>query len=270
MLIGSFGATLDIPDRALPFGQGIACIVSRPLAHFLFAVVITITGFAATAGSSLAHELITPETADRYITQAGRFSGVMKSRDSASVRADAALSLAKMLDEIRELLNRDIASHGRIQGLPSQLLVDRLKQTGHALVWIEPLGRFGAPVELYKTALDLDPKSKRSHEALAGFLFGSFYDSFRDDPLKPINAEGTSLHSLIETGERLARDYPREAFVEEARFITAVALVRAVRAGFGDRKMQTAKARELMTRFQRDYPDSLRSAAIPVFLDALQ
>jgi hypothetical protein len=125
-------------------------------------------------------------------------------------------------------------------------------------------------VELYKTALDLDPKSKRSHEALAGFLFGSFYDSFRDDPLKPINAEGTSLHSLIETGERLARDYPREAFVEEARFITAVALVRAVRAGFGDRKMQTAKARELMTRFQRDYPDSLRSAAIPVFLDALQ
>jgi hypothetical protein len=244
-------------------------IVIRRLSSFLVASVISLTGLAATVETSWAHELITPEAADRYITQTNRFSGVLRSRDAVSSRADAALSLAKLQDEVRELLNRDIASHGRIQGLPSQLLVDRLKQAGHPLVWLDAFGRFAAPVELYKKAYDLDPKGKRSQEAQAGFLLGSFYDGFRDDPLKPIHPDDANLRLLIETGERLSREYPHEPSAEEVRFITAILQVRAARAGVGDQKMRSARARELMAQFQRDYPDSLRSAAIPVFLDAL-
>jgi len=244
--------------------------VIQRLSSVLAAFMISVAGIAVTGEVSWGHELITPDAADRYITHTNRFSAVLKSRDPAPSRADAALSLAKLLDEIKELLNRDIASHGRIQGLPSQLLVDRLKQTGYPLAWLESLGRFAAPADLYKMALDLDPKGKRSHEAMAGFLFGSFYDGFRDEPLKPIQADGSNLQTLIETGERLAREHPREPSVEEARFVTAILQVRAARAGLGDRKMRSAKARELLTQFQRDYPESLRSAAIPVFLDALQ
>lgn len=236
---------------------------------FLSAFVIVLAGLAGTGEVSFAHELITPEAADRYIGQAHRYSGILRSRDPAPIRADAALSLAKMLDEIKELLNRDIASHGRIQGLPSQMLGDRLKQSGHPMVWLDALGRFGAPVDLYKTAFELDPKGRRSNEALVGYLFGSFYDSFREDPLKPLQGNGANLQALIDIGERLARDHPREPFIEETRFITAILLVRAARAGMGDRQIRSARARELMTQFQRDYPDSLRSAAIPVLLDAL-
>jgi len=236
---------------------------------FPFAFAIALASLACTGKVSLAHELITPEAADRYIGQANRYSGILRSRDPAPIRADAALSLARMLDEIKELLNRDIASHGRVQGLPSQMLGDRLKQSGHPMVWLDTLGRFGAPVDLYKTAFELDPKGKRSNEALVGYLFGSFYDGFREDPLKPTQSDGANLQPLIEIGERLARDNPREPSVEETRFITAILLVRAARAGVGDRRFRSARARDLLTQFQRDYPDSLRSAAIPVLLDAL-
>lgn len=243
--------------------------VSSRLNLLLLAFAISIASLVGACGDSLAHELITPDAADRYISQANKFAATIKAKDAPATRADAMVSLARMLDDIKELLNRDLASHGRIQGLPSQLLVDRLRQVGHPLVWSEALGRFGAPVDLYKTAFDLDQKGKRAHEALAGMLFGNFYDSFRDDPLKPILADGAQLQPLIEAGERLVKEYPRDPSTEEARFVTAILQIRAARAGVGDRRVRSARAREMMTQFQRDYPDSLRSAAIPVFLDAL-
>jgi hypothetical protein len=56
--------------------------------------------------------------------------------------------------------------------------------------------------------------------------------------------------------------------VEEVRFIFAIAHVRAARAGV-DTKRFAARARELLNQFQRDYPQSLRTAAVPVLLDAL-
>jgi hypothetical protein len=230
--------------------------VSSRLNLLLLAFAISIASLVGACGDSLAHELITPDAADRYISQANKFAATIKAKDAPATRADAMVSLARMLDDIKELLNRDLASHGRIQGLPSQLLVDRLRQVGHPLVWSEALGRFGAPVDLYKTALDLDQKGKRAHEALAGML-------------KPILADGAQLQPLIEAGERLVKEYPRDPSTEEARFVTAILQIRAARAGVGDRRVRSARAREMMTQFQRDYPDSLRSAAIPVFLDAL-
>lgn len=216
-----------------------------------------------------AHDLITPESADRYVVQARSWVTVINSRESAASRADAAASLGRMLDEIRDLLNRDIATHGRVQGLPSNLLVERLKQAGSPLAWAERLGRFAAPVEWYRGSLDADPRGRRSGEALFGWLSGSFYDGFRDDPLKPLVPDGPALLQLVEAGERFVREFPRDANAEEGRFITAILRVRAARAGLPERKVHAARARELLRDFQRDFPDSLRSAAVPVLLDAL-
>ena len=42
-----------------------------------------------------------------------------------------------MLDEIRELLNRDVATHGKVQGLASNYLVAELAQLGHEAVVFE-------------------------------------------------------------------------------------------------------------------------------------
>ncbi|MFN9390241.1 MAG: hypothetical protein ACK6DF_11995 [Betaproteobacteria bacterium] len=224
---------------------------------------------ALCSGVVRAHDLITAEAADRYVAQARAWVAVAAAKEPPAARADASVSLARMLDEIRDLLNSDLATHGRVQGLPSHLLIERLKEAGSPLGWAERLGRYGAPVQWYRTGLDLDPRGRRAGEALFGWLSGSFYDGFRDDPLKPLAPDTAGLLPLIEAGERYAREFPRDANLEEGRFITAILRVRAARAGLPERKVHGARARELLRDFQRDYPDSLRSAAVPVLLDAL-
>lgn len=215
-----------------------------------------------------AHDLITAEAAERYIAQAQRNVATVRSREPVARRAEAHLALARMQDEIRDLLNRDLAMHGRVQGLPSNLVVDRFKVIGAPLPWSERLGRFGAPVEHYAAAHDLDPKGPVAAGALYGVLYGRFYDSFRDDPLLSLDIEPASSNALIDAGERFVRDYPRDANLEEVRFIVAIASVRVARAG-GDARRTAARARELLERFRQDYPDSLRSAAVPVMLEAI-
>jgi hypothetical protein len=220
------------------------------------------------ASAALAHDLITADGAERYLAQAEQYLAVIRSRDPAPRRADAQLSLARMQDEIRDLLNRDLAMHGKVQGLPSNLVIERLKAAGAPLPWSDRLGRYAAPVERYRAALELDGKGRRASEALFGLVCGLFYDSFRDDPLQSLAEEPASSRALIELGERFVHDFPADPNVEEARFIVALAYVRAARSG-ADPKRLPARARELLAGFQRDYPDSLRTAAVPVLLDAL-
>ncbi|MBX9962691.1 MAG: hypothetical protein K2Y35_06545 [Burkholderiales bacterium] len=233
-----------------------------------FARVLLLMGSVGATAHVCAHDLITAEAAERYIAQAQRNAATIRSREAAPKRAEAHLALARMQDEIRDLLNRDLAMHGRVQGLPSYLVVERFKAAGTPLPWSERLGRFGAPVEHYTAAYDLDPKGAGANDALYGVLYGRFYDSFRDDPLKSLDAEPGGSRILIDAGERFVRDFPRDGNVEEVRFIVAVAWVRVARAG-GDSRPSAARARELLLRFQQDYPGSLRAAAVPVFMDAL-
>lgn len=226
--------------------------------------------FAATCHwtAARAHDLITAEAAERYLSQANEHLATIRSREPAPRRAEAHAGLARLQDEIRDLLNRDIAMHGKVQGLPSNLVIERLRAAGAPLNWADRLGRYAAPVEHYRTALDLDRKGRRSGEAMYGLLYGTFYDSFRDDPLQSIASEPSTSRVLVELGESFVADHPRDADIEEARFIVAIAHVRLARAGPAVSR-QTARARDLLVRFLRDYPDSLRAAAVPVLLEAL-
>lgn len=230
--------------------------------------MLLLLGGLGTAAPVRAHDLITAEAAERYIAQAQRNVAVIRSREPAPRRAEANLALARMQDEIRDLLNRDLAMHGRVQGLPSNLVVERFKTLGAPLPWAERLGRFGAPVEYYAAAYDLDPKGPDANDALYGVVYGRFYDGFRDDPLTSLDAEPAASNALIDAGERFVRDFPRDANLEEVRFIVAVAWVRVARIGH-DARRNSARARELLEQFRKDYPDSLRSAAVPVMLEAL-
>jgi hypothetical protein len=48
------------------------------------------------------------------------------SGSAVEARAQASLQLGQTLDEIRELFNRDIEAHGKVQGLPSSVLMSEL------------------------------------------------------------------------------------------------------------------------------------------------
>ncbi len=226
--------------------------------------------FAATCQwpAACAHDLITAEAVERYLSQANEHLATIRSSEPAPRRAEAQVGLARLLDEIRDLLNRDIAIHGKVQGLPSNFVIARLRAAGAPLNWADRLGRYAAPVEHYRAAMDLDRKGRRSGEAMYGLLYGTFYDSFRDDPLQSIASEPSTSRVLVEVGESFVADHPGDVNVEEGRFIVAIAHVRLARAGPAARQ-HAVHARDLLARFQRDYPDSLRAAAVPVLLEAL-
>lgn len=227
-------------------------------------------GALLAASAALGHDLITPEAAERYVAQAQQNVAIIASRDPAPRRAAANVALGRDLDEVRELLNRDIASHGKVQGLPSNLLIARLKAVGAPLPWSDSLGRYAAPVGYYQAALELDPNGRLANEAIYGYLYGTFYDGFRDDPLQPLTRDAALLRTQLDLGERFVREFPRDRNLEEVKFITAVLHVRAARAGGPDASRSAARARELLRQFERDYPDSMRTAAVPVLLDALR
>ena len=75
-----------------------------------------------------AHDFITAESAQTYLAAVADSQKTIASKEPTAKRARAHLDLGRTLDEIRELLNRDLTAHGRVQGLPSNFLMSVLFQ----------------------------------------------------------------------------------------------------------------------------------------------
>ncbi len=122
------------------------------------------------AGVARAHDLITMESAERYLAEAQLRLDIVSSPQPALQRADAATRLGRMLDEIRDLLNRDLEAHGRVQGLSTEYLLRELKKKGLPLEVSPVLGRFSANVSWYREALRLSPEGPHAGDASFSWL----------------------------------------------------------------------------------------------------
>ena len=237
--------------------------------HVLQLLLLTL--LLCSASLARAHDLITAESAERYLAEAQQRMDTVRSRQPASQRAEAATRLGRMLDEIRDLLNRDLEAHGRVQGLSTEYLVRELKTKGLSLEISPALARFPANVSWYREALRLSPDGPHAADASFGWLQGEFYDSFDADPLRPRQPSWPGLQEQIALGERTVRLAPQHPESEEAKFILAVLYTRAVRLA-PDRKtgeQYADRARASIAEFQTRYPESLRVAAIPILLQNL-
>lgn len=225
---------------------------------------------ACACGLAHAHDLITVDSAQNYLSQAQQRLDILRSRQPAGQRAEAACSLGRMLDEIREMLNRDISAHGRVQGLASEYLVRELRTKGLPMEASPSLGHIPADVRWYRECLRLEPAGAHADAAALGLLTGSFYDSFDVDPLRPRAQTWSELTEQVDFAERLAkRAAARDR--EEVQFILAVLCVRGARAA-PDRTQAARhreRARTVIAQFQAAYPDRLRAAAMPVLLQEL-
>lgn len=216
-----------------------------------------------------AHDLITAEAAERYLAQAGENRKIIRSKAPAAQRAQASYALGSMLDEIRDLLNRDIATHGKVQGLPSEYLVAALVSGGAPLATTPGSVRFPANLDYYRESLRLAPDGPIAGDASLRLLQGYFYDSFSDDPLAPRAQTWAQLQQQIRVGERFLQRYPAHAGREEAEFIVAVHYLQAARAApdASERPRYALRARDALSGFQRRYPDSMRVSAVEVLLE---
>lgn len=220
---------------------------------------------------ALAHDLITAESAQAWLAAVAESQKAIASKEPAAKRARAHLELGKTLDEIRELLNLDLAAHGRVQGLPSSFLMSELKAVGAELAFSPETNRFLANLQYYRAALKLEPSGPVAADAEFRLLRGYFYDSFTGDPLQPGAQTRAQLAEQVRLGEGLLKAHPQHDGREEISFILAIHYLQAARSG-ADAQERTAfagKARALAGEFLGSYPESMRAATLSHLLDRL-
>lgn len=208
-----------------------------------------------------AHDAIGAEARKAYLQKLESLSRTAQSAAPVAARASALVDAGRTLDEIRTLLNEDIISHGRTQGLETSILVDQL----NAMPWrlqVSPQTRlFLANQRPYRDALALDANGK--HAPLARFMLlkNQFYDSFSDDPLKPVQ-EAATLLEMIAIGERLlpARDASIDS--EEVHFIVAIHYLQAQRSGALPAARCQGRFAALLKAFRERWPSSLKLATL--------
>lgn len=217
--------------------------------------------------SAGAHDLFTAESIQAYLARVADLQKTLAPDNAREARAQASLQLGQTLDEIRELFNRDIEAHGRVQGLASNVLMSELTAHGAPLAYSARANRFTANLRYYRDALRWAPSGPIAAEASFGLLKGYFYDSFGDDPLQPVAQSRAQLSEQIRLGEALRRDFPRHAQREETSFILAIHYMQAARVEAGARARFLEKAHVLVAEFAKAYPDSLRAATLATLLE---
>ena len=221
-------------------------------------------------GAAAAHDLITTESAARYLGEAATLRSLAVSGESPQRRAEANYRLGVMLDEIRELLNRDLAAHGEVQGLPSKVLVAELERRAIPLAYSQSRRMFLSNGDYFRAALTIAPQGPFAADAALRLLQGGFYDSVEQDPLSARDGPD-ALRAQIALAETLLGTTLTAVEREEVEFIAAILYTRAAKT-LTDRaaaRAYASKARAAVDGFESRYPESMRTAIMPVLRDAL-
>ena len=150
---------------------------------------LVLSAAAVCCSLAWAHDLITAEAAERYLAQAAENRKIIRSKAPAAQRAQASYAQGAMLDEIRDLLNRDIASHGKVQGLPSEYLVAALAAGGTPLATTPGTVRFPANLDYYRESLRLAPDGSSAADAVAATAAGLLLRQLQRRPARSARAE---------------------------------------------------------------------------------
>lgn len=216
-----------------------------------------------------AHDLLTADAVERYLRDAQQWRSDAAAGAPPARRAEALYRIGLMLDEVRDLLNADLAAHGKVQGLPSGYLVAELSRLGMPLARAAAEGRFLSNRRYFEEALALAPDAALAADAGLRLLQAGFYESFEQDPLD-WRGDRRELAAQIALAEGLLQSVPAPAQREEIDFIAAILYTRAARMPWRDAATRyAAKARRASGDFLARYPDSMRAAAISVLREAL-
>ena len=215
--------------------------------------------------SSWAHDSITTETRQRYILTLQQTQQMLVSSTSAVEKGKAHFMMATTLDEIRDLFNEDIQSHGAVNGLESNVLLAELARGGFMLNKSKQIGLYLSPLEHYRSALSLHPKAGYATLAAYRLFKNQFYDSFTDNPLKPLSQTREELTKLLQIGETLLKSKDSIVNQEEVQFIQAIHTLQAIDQQLLSPADGQKKFKQLLTQLRSQYPQSLK----PLTLEAL-
>ena len=215
--------------------------------------------------SSWAHDSITTEPRQRFIMTLQQTQQMLVSSTSAVEKGKAHFMMATTLDEIRDLFNEDIQSHGAVNGLESNVLLAELARGGFMLNKSKQIGLYLSPLEHYRSALSLHPKAGYATLAAYRLFKNQFYDSFTDNPLKPLSQTREELTKLLQIGETLLKSKDPIVNQEEVQFIQAIHTLQAIDQQLLSPADGQKKFKQLLTQLRSQYPQSLK----PLTLEAL-
>lgn len=221
-----------------------------------------LVGLLLSAMSVEAHDAISADARKVYLSRLDELTRTAQGNGPTPARANAWLELGKILDEIRALLNEDIISHGKTQGLETSVLVNMLNASANKLQLSPQTRLYLSDPRPYRESLALDPRGKQA--MLARFLLFKhhFYDSFVDNPLKPINQSKESLLEMIVFGESLLTQRDPAIDSEEVHFILGIHYLQALDSGAVPKAKCQARVAEILKKFRSQWPSSLKLATL--------
>jgi hypothetical protein len=211
------------------------------------------------------HESITTEARKGYLSTLLDARQTLASQAAPAAKAKALFQIGSTLDEIRDLFNQDIISHGAVKGLESTLLLNELERNGFKMEMSPKIGLYLSQLNNYRSALKLDSKAAFKDRAKYLLLKNQFYDSFTDNPLTPLSQTREELSELLAIGESLLDAKEPVANPEEVRFILAIHYLQAVQQQLISKEDGHRKFKKLQAELRKDYPQSLK----PLTLEAL-
>jgi len=214
---------------------------------------------------AFAHESITTDARKNYLSKLQEASQLQTVNQPAAIKAKALYQIGATLEEIRDLFNQDIISHGAVKGLESTLLLNELARVGFKMEMSSKIGLYLSQLHYYRDALRLDGKAAYADHARYLLFKNHFYDSFTDNPLAPFSQSREELSEVVEIGERLLKTKENNINAEEVKFILAIHYLQAIQQQLIGKEEGQRKYKKLLTELRKDYPQSLK----PLTLEAL-
>lgn len=207
---------------------------------------------------ALAHDSIDAESRKNYVTRLQELQTHTSAAASAAVRAKSLFEIGLVLDEIRELFNQDISSHGSVRGFETSMLLNELVRLGYKLETFQKTGLYLSQLQYYREAVRLETRAPYINHARYMLLKNHFYDSFFDNPLAPISQTKETLAEMIALGEGLTKSKHPQVNEEEVRFILGVHYLQAIKQQQIDKEDGLKKVRKLVQALHKDTPQSLK------------
>ena len=113
--------------------------------------------------------------------------------------------------------------------------------------------------------MSLHPKAGYATLAAYRLFKNQFYDSFTDNPLKPLSQSREELTKLLHIGEALLKSKDPIVNQEEVQFIQAIHTLQAIDQQLLSPAEGLKKFKQLLTQLRSQYPQSLK----PLTLEAL-
>jgi hypothetical protein len=113
--------------------------------------------------------------------------------------------------------------------------------------------------------LSLHPKAGYATLAAYRLFKNQFYDSFTDNPLKPLSQSREELTKLLQIGDTLLKSKDPIVNQEEVQFIQAIHTLQAIDQQLLSPADGQKKFKQLLTQLRSQYPQSLK----PLTLEAL-